>query len=354
MQLRECLKEMIPYTAGKTETGAIKLSSNENPLGPSPLAMEAVARALSGMNRYPDGASALLREKIGARIGLPSGQLIIGNGSDEILAFLAGAYIATGTNGITASNTFSEYTFSIKLFDGEIRKVPLKQGRFDLEGILAAVDGNTRIIFICNPNNPTGTFVTQKELDKFLNHVPENLLVVIDEAYQDFADDPDFPKTIPMLAARKNLFVTRTFSKLYGLAGLRIGYGAGHADTINDLFRTKQAFNVNLAAQAAAAAALEDADFVSRSLSLVKEGKEQVCQGLERLGIPFYPTQANFICFETGEDSEALFKKIILRGIAVRPLKSFGLPTSIRYTFGTRDNNELFLSILSDWKKGAL
>lgn len=354
MQLRECLKQMTPYTAGKTESGAIKLSSNENPLGPSPLAMEATARILGSLNRYPDGSSVGLREKIGERIGLDPRHVIIGNGSDEILAFLAAAYITPGSNGITAANTFSEYTFSLRLFDGEVRKVPLKEGKFDLEAILNAVDNQTRIIFLCNPNNPTGTYVTGDELISFMDKIPGNILVVADEAYHDFVDASDYPDTVPMIKSCNNLFITRTFSKIFGLAGLRIGYGAGDPDVITDLFRTKQAFNVNLPAQTAAAAALDDTTFIEKSLRLVREGKQQLYKGLDKLGILYYPTQANFICLETGEDSEALFNRIAARGIAVRPLKSFGMPTAIRYTFGTHDNNELFLSILSDWKKGLL
>lgn len=337
MLFRDDILSLAPYTPGQTRGGAIKLSSNENPLGPSPRAMEAVRGALNGLNRYPDGASWALREAIAGSFGVAPNQVVTGNGSDEVLTLIAGCSVRPGLNAVTAANTFSEYTFAARLFGANVRKAPLKEGRFDPEALLALCDHSTRLMFLCNPNNPTGTYLTHAEVERLLRLVPSETLVVLDEAYAEYATADDFPRSIELLSKYERLIILRTFSKLYGLAGLRVGFALANPEVAEWMQRVRQPFNNGSLAQAGALAALQDTDFVAQSLQVNRQGMARLVQYLEDRKLPYFPSQANFVCFHCGDDARQVFEDLLQEGVAVRPLNSFGLPQWIRVTVGTAD-----------------
>jgi histidinol-phosphate aminotransferase len=353
MRVRSILGKMSPYVPGKLQPGAIKLASNENPLGPSPLGMKAARGCIEGANLYPDGAAAALKTRIAARLSERSGlpieteSIVVGNGSDELIQLCAAATVEPGTNVVTSEVTFSEYTYAGTLFGGEMRYAPLKAGGFDLDAIAGLVDSKTAIVYLCNPNNPTGTYFSEKKLTAFLESVPADLPVVSDEAYIEYVTAGDYPKTIQLRKKFPNLILLRTFSKIYGLAGFRVGYGIAEPGFISELDKVRPPFNVNIVAQAAAIAALDDEDFLARSRNLVAEGKPLLYRGLEKLGLEYYPSESNFICLDAGKDCMAVFESIMAKGVTIRPLKGFGLKTWIRVTVGTKEQNKLFLDALA-------
>jgi len=348
MKLKPNIASMEAYTPGRTVPGAVKLSSNENPLGPSLKAIEAIKEVLSGVHRYPDGASTMLKKTLADDWNVVPESIMVANGSDEIFALLAAAWISPGENAVGVRETFSQYRYAVGLFGAEMREISLQDGKYHLEGMLEKTDAKTRIIFLCNPNNPTGTYRSHRDIRNFLERINSEVLVVLDEAYADFADEEDFPNSRELLEVFPNLVVTRTFSKLYGLAGLRVGYAVGDPRIISGTDRASMPFNVNNLAQAAALAALSDDDHRKRTLDLVKTEKVFFEQELDRRGIFHYPTQANFICFELKKDVAELWSPIAERGIALHELRSYGLPTMARYTFGTRENNIRLLEILDE------
>ena len=348
MKLKPNIAAMEAYVPGRSILGAVKLSSNENPMGPSPLAIEAIRDVLNGVHRYPDGTSTALRRALAERWNRFPENVVIANGSDEVFTLLTAAWLSPGENAVGARQTFSQYRHAVSLFGGKMREVDLSEGRCDLDAMAAAVDGKTRMVFICNPNNPTGTYRTHDEIAGFLHHLPEGVIVVLDEAYADFADTSDFPDSRALLERYPNLVVTRTFSKLYGLAGLRVGYAVGDAQVTAGAERAAIPFNVNSLAQAAALAALDDDGHREVSLELVRTGKRFLEAEFHKRGLFHYPTQANFVCFQLDNEVAGLWAPIAERGIAVRDLKSFGLPRMIRYTYGTRENNQRLLAILDE------
>jgi histidinol-phosphate aminotransferase len=347
MQTRKVLESIKPYIAGTLKPGAIKLASNENPLGASPLAVEAVRESLSRVHLYPDALADRLREKLAEKRGIEPNQIIVGNGSDEVILFIAGAVIESGTNAVTSHTTFSEYTFAVTLFGGSMKYAPLADGRFDLAALRGLIDKNTRVVFLCNPNNPTGTYFTSDELETFLDKVPSDVLVVLDEAYHEYVRASDYPDAVTLIGRYPNLMVLRTFSKIYGLAGLRVGYGISSEAVISALRKTKEPFNVNLIGQTAALAALDDAAFVSRSIEVNEEGKAYLYRAFDELGLEYYRTEANFVCVKLGIDANTAFKRIMELGVTIRPLGSFGLHDTIRVTVGTADQNRMFVSCLT-------
>jgi len=346
MRIRKTLKNVIPYTAGKSRPGAVKLSSNENPLGPSPRALNAISRVMNHLRRYPDGLSGSLISALAEHYDLKPESFIVGNGSDEIFALIAGTYLEEGQEVITAASTFSEYNFSGLLFGGNVIKVPLKEGRFDLDGLLAKVGKNTSLIFIANPNNPTGTILGGREIQDFLDQLPKDVILILDEAYAEFVTSAEFKSGRDLIQDYPNLIVTRTFSKIYGLAGLRIGYAMACPEIIQEIFRAKQAFNVNLLAQAAGSEALKDQAFIERTLQLCQEGKTYLYNALKEEGFFYYPSEANFICIRVDKDSRDVFNSLLDQGMAIRPLGSFGMDEWIRYTIGTMDQNREFIRLL--------
>ena len=295
---------------------------------------------------YPDAAAVRLREATAAKLGVKPENLIFGNGSDEVLCLIAGAYIEEGDNAVTSEKTFSEYTFATVLFGGKMKYAPMRDGRFDLGAIADLVDAGTRIAFLCNPNNPTGTVFSHRELTAFLGRVPGDVLVVCDEAYFEYTGNGDFPDSISLMEKYPNLVILRTFSKIYGLAGLRVGYGIAREEVVLDLLKAKTPFNVNILAQEAALAALEDDDFVRRSVSVNAEGKAYLYGEFRRLGLEYYPTEANFICVRVGKDCMEVFQKIMDMGVTIRPMKSFGMMDRIRVTIGTPEQNRIFIDCL--------
>lgn len=353
MQYRAALDKMEPYVPGKKRPGAIKLSSNENPLGPSPKALKALEQVLPELHIYPDGGATTLREAIARKHELHDDQVIVGNGSDEVLTLAAAALINPGDQGVTAAHTFSQYAFATRLYGGTIRFAPMQGGSYDLTALLGETGDRTRIVFLCNPNNPTGTYRTHDEIADFLNSVPKEILVIIDEAYADYALAADFPRVEELLSRHENLLVLRTFSKIYGIAGLRVGYGIGSPNLIAMLNRARQPFNANSAAQAAALAALNDEEHRVRSVELNRRSLAYMEEALTARGISYYPTQANFICLDLQRDVEPIYQELAAGGITVRALHSFGLPTMLRITLGPVEVMERLIRLLDTALAGA-
>jgi histidinol-phosphate aminotransferase len=334
---------MEPYTAGKKLPGTLKLSSNENPLGASPKAVEAARGAVEDSYRYPDKSIGELRLALANHLGVEQDRIIVGNGSDELMVFAAGAFISPGSEAITAKHTFSQYAFATRLYDGTVIETEMPGLRFNPNGMLASLSERTRIIYVCNPNNPTGTYLSHEELERFLRAVPNEVLVFLDEAYADYADAPDFPRSLELVRRHRNLVVSRTFSKIYGIAGLRVGYAVGDPAVIASLEKVRQPFNVNLVGQVAARAALEDVEFLNASREMTRNGKGQLYRELGKRGVEVLESQANFLYIPTPEESERFVERIADGGVTVRPLASFGLPNAIRVTIGTEEQNRLFL-----------
>jgi histidinol-phosphate aminotransferase len=354
VRTRKTVEHLEEYVPGKRRSGTVKLSSNENPLGPSPRALSAIAEWAGALNVYPDGFATELRSALAERIRTESGEdkiaaenIIVGNGSDEVLLITAGTFLNPGERAIIPEHTFSQYEFATRLYDGEPVFAPMRDGRILLDEMLALVDGKTRLVFVCNPNNPTGRYVDAEELRAFADRVPEDVLLVIDEAYYEFADADDFPNAVRIAAERENVLVLRTFSKLYGLASLRVGYGIGAAGLISSMHMVKPPFNAGLLAQKAATAALSDTEFVDQTLENNREQREILKGELDLLGMPQYPSQANFICTDCGRDAAEFAAELSEEGVSVRPLTSFGMPTWLRISVGTAEQNRLLVDALS-------
>ncbi|MFW5689743.1 MAG: histidinol-phosphate transaminase, partial [Spirochaetota bacterium] len=300
MKTRAFLNDLEPYVPGTRIKDGIKLSSNENALGPSPLALEAIPRITGDIHRYPDGAMRTLREAIAARWGVSDEMVICGNGSDEIMVMIAGALIEPGTNAVTGAHTFSQYAFATRIFGGEVRTSAMPDGRFDLESILEQTDAQTRVVWLCSPNNPTGAILTHRELEGFLERLSPEVLVVIDEAYGEYAEADEYHDSIALIGRFPNLIRLRTFSKIYGLAALRVGYGIARPEVITAVGHLRQPFNVGTVAQSAATAALGDEAFVRRSLENNRVEKRRLCEVLDRIGTPYLASEANFVCADVG------------------------------------------------------
>lgn len=328
-------------------TDVIKLASNENPFGFSPRVREAVTRALPLANRYPDGAATALRRALAAHLGVAEEALIFGNGSDEIVQLIARAYLAPGTSTVMATPTFPRYKTNAVIEGAHVIEVPLKDGRCDLDAMAAAVTDDTRVVWVCNPNNPTGTMVTHDELAAFLARVPRNVLVVLDEAYVEYVTDARFPRSLELLRTHENLILLRTFSKIYGLAGFRIGYGIAAPAVIDALNRVREPFNTSFVAQAAALAALEDQTFVAACVQKNEEGKRQLSDGFVRLGLRHYETHANFILVDVEQPAGAVFEALLRQGVIVRSGEALGFPTALRVTIGDAAQNRRLLEALA-------
>ncbi len=356
-EIRSTILRIEPYVPGKPieevqrELGiddVIKLASNENPLGPSPRGVKALQEAARRIHIYPDSNSYYLKEALSKHLGVAPEQLILGNGSDEILRMLGETFLIPEDEVIVSEHTFSGYQFVARLMGAQDVVVPMKDYTFDLEAMAQAVSPKTKMVFICNPNNPTGTFVGVEELERFLDAVPPRVLVVMDEAYYEYVDDPAYPDTVAMLPSRKNLVVLRTFSKIYGLAGLRVGYGIGDPEVIAAINRVREPFNVNSLAQAAALAALTDEEFLEESRAVNRAGKAFLYQEFERLGLSYLPSESNFILVNVGMDSRKFMGAMLKRGVIIRAGDSFGLPGFIRVTVGREQDNRRFIDALID------
>ena len=353
-QLREC----AVYEAGKPieetarelgiDPAAItKLASNENPLGPSPKALQAMRAALGNAHLYPDGNGYYLCKAIGARLGLNAENIVLGNGSNEVLEFLGHAFLdATRQDEVIASEyAFIVYKLIATSFGARLIEVSSRDYHQDLEAMLAAVTPKTRLIFVPNPNNPTGTLISQRAIDNFMSRVPEDVMVVFDEAYFEFLEDP--PDTFRFIREGRHVIVLRTFSKIHGLAGLRIGYAVARPDVIEILHRTRQPFNVNSIAQIGALAALEDDAHLRDTKRIVDEGRAYLEEQLTDMHVPYVPGVANFLMVNVG-DGCAVFEKLLQRKLIVRPLKGYGLPEWIRISIGTMDGNRKLIAALKE------
>lgn len=352
---REGIEDLVPYPPGKPmeelerELGikdSIKLASNENPLGPSPLAVRAVIDKVNTLNRYPDGSGYYLKEKLAQKYHVPTDQIILGNGSNELIELLIRTFLSPGEHAVQAFPTFLVYEKIVKGAGGRMSSVPLSDFRIDLKGISQAITPESKIVFINNPNNPTGSAISKAEMLDFLAELPDDIIVALDEAYIEFVSDDRVSSGLELLEGRPLLFVMRTFSKLYGLAGLRIGYGFGSKKIIDYMNRVRQPFNANALAQAAAVAALEDSEFVSRTLRVVSEGLRYLYGSLDKLGIDYVPTQANFFLIKVPMGAKKTYERMLKEGVIVRSMDSFGLPEYIRINIGLPEENERFVRTL--------
>lgn len=341
-----------PYVPGKpveeTErelgiSGCIKLASNENPLGPSALAVEAVKKVLLQVNEYPDGSAFYLKRKLAERHKVAPEQIIIGNGMNEIIELLVRTCIRADEHLIFANPSFIAYKLSTLAAGREIRDVPLKNWRFDLQAMARAMDQRSKLVFIANPNNPTGTYNTRDELEEFLGSIPKDVVVALDEAYVEYVTATDYPNGFDYLANHPRLLVLRTFSKIYGLAGLRVGYGVGSAELIDYLNRGRMAFNTTSLGQVAALAALDDEAHVQAGKNLNAEGREKIILGLRELGFSAPDSQANFVFVDIQRDGQTAFESLLRQGVIVRPLGPYGLKQHLRISVGTPQQNERLL-----------
>ncbi len=331
---------------GMDPADIVKLASNENSLGPSPMAVEAMVNTAAGVHIYPDGASFALRSKIAARFGVEFNQTVVGSGSSELIELLCHACLHEGIELIAAKHSFSMYPIMCKLFGAKYVEAPIKPDfSSDLQAILAAITPQTRLVFITNPANPLGTVVTQAEMDDFMAQVPEHVIVAFDEAYIDFADEK--PDTLKYVKQGKNVILLRTFSKAYGLAGLRAGYGVTIPEIADLLNKARTPFNMNLMSQAAAAAALDDEEHLAKSVDMVNRGKEQYYSAFKAWGIEYIPSQANFILVKTGQGRK-VFNDALAKGVILRHMDGYGLPEYVRITVGTERENARCLEVLAE------
>jgi histidinol-phosphate aminotransferase len=354
----EHIRAIAPYQGGKPITelaremgllpeNIIKLASNENPLGISPKAEFAIQEALFDISRYPDGNSFALRDVVSHKFQVAPEQIVFGNGSNDILELAARAFLTAGAEVIYAEHAFAVYPLVTQATGATGITVPAKDYGHDLIAMLAAINARTRMIFVANPNNPTGTLLAKDALYAFLKQVPNHVLVVLDEAYDEYLPAEHKSEAITWLSEFNNLIISRTFSKAYGLAGLRVGFGMMHADIAAMMNRVRQPFNVNSIAQAAAIASLADEDFVARSYALNQAGMAQLTQGFKKLGLEYITSYANFVSFKVA-DAAAVNQKLLQNGVIVRPIANYGMPEYLRVSIGLFSENARFLEVLQN------
>jgi len=358
----EHIEKLIPYVPGKPVeeverelgiAGAVKLASNENPLGPSPRALEAARGAAAQVNRYPDGGGYLLRGRLAERLGVSPEQIVLGSGSSEVVDVLVRTFCRPGPDGdevLTHKHAFFMYKISAQAAGVAYREAPVHDDlRCDVDALAAAVTDKTKLIFLPNPNNPTGAYVTRAELERLLGKLPQRVMLVMDEAYFEYARAlPDYPVGEDYRGGRRLLVTLRTFSKAYGLAGMRIGYGIADREVIDYLNRVRLVFNVPSIAQEAARAALDDEEHVLRSVRLNEAGRAQLTEGLQKLGFRVYPTAANFVLVDVERDGETVFQTLLRKGVIVRPLQAAGLMRHLRVSIGTAAENAKALAAFGD------
>ena len=351
------INQATPYVAGeqpKPGQKVIKLNTNENPYPPSPKVAEALRSFdTAELRLYPNTNSDIVRDAVAAVYGLERKNVFVGNGSDEIIDMVGKAFIRQGDNCVGITPTFSVYKFTTLSNGAEFIGVGEGDAKTSLDELAKAIDGKTRVAFICNPNNPTGTYYTESEIRDFLKKVPQNVLVFLDEAYSEFATAADYPNMFSALDEYPNLFINRTFSKIYGLAGLRIGYAIASTEVVRHLWKVKPPFDVNQAAQVAAIAALGDKEHVEATRKMNAEGIDVLTREFTALGFKVLPTQANFICVKIGERARELVSFLERNGMIVRGLTSFGMPEYIRVTIGKPEENEFLVMLVKKWKAEA-
>ncbi|MGG3801051.1 histidinol-phosphate transaminase [Metabacillus fastidiosus] len=360
MQIKEQLLGLKPYQPGKpieevqreyNLTKVIKLASNENPYGSSALAKEAIKEELDQLGLYPDGYSAALRTKLANYLEVKEEELIFGNGSDEIIQIICRALLDQQSNTIMATPSFPQYKHNAVIEGAEIREVPLKNGMHDLDTMLNKIDEQTKIVWVCSPNNPTGTYVTRLSLLSFLEKVPSHVLVVVDEAYYEYVGAEDYPETVPLINKYPNLMVLRTFSKAYGLAALRIGYGIANAAFIRQIEPAREPFNTSRIAQAAAIAAIDDQQFIADCVEKNNKGLQQYYDFCAEMNLTYYPSETNFILIDFKRDSDELFQALLEKGYIVRSGNALGVPGSLRITVGSEEQNAEIIDVLKNFLK---
>ena len=361
MAISDLVKENIcrlkPYSPGKPIeeverefgiTDIVKLASNENPLGPSPKAVEAMKKALEKVALYPDGSCFYLIKALANHWGVDEKELILGNGSDELIHYIGVTFLSPGDEVIQAETTFVRYESASVLNNCNCVMVPLRDFTHDHEAMADRITDRTRLIFVANPNNPTGTSVTQKAVEKFMARLPERVIVVFDEAYKEYVESPDFPDMYAYVRQGANVIILRTFSKIYGLAGLRIGYGIARPEIIQCLNQVREPFNVNSIAQVGALASIGDAEQVERSRRVNSEGKRYLYREFEAMRLPYAPSEANFIWVDIKRECRPVFTELLKRGVIVRTGDIFGYPTFFRVTIGTEAENQRFIRTLRE------
>lgn len=356
-EVAENIALLKPYIPGKPidevkrELGVenlVKLASNENPLGPSPMAVQAISKMASTLHTYPDASSHALRSALSSKLMVDPECLVFGNGSDDILHLLGVTFLEPGDQAVQPDPSFARYEAAALLNGSLSIKVPLSSDwNYNIEAMLSAITPKTRILFLCNPNNPTGTMITESQMERILEHLPERAILALDEAYYEYAvSAPGYPDSLRYVREERNLVILRTFSKAYGLAGLRIGYGIMRPQISRWLERTREPFNVNSLAQAAAAAALDDVQFVRRTQTVNEEGKAQLYSALDQMGMSFTPTFGNFLWVDLKQDGRSVYESLLRCGVIVRFINHPRAASYIRVTIGTREENERFLQAL--------
>jgi len=358
LNINPALKQLPVYQPGRPieevarelnipAASIIKLASNENPFGPSPLAIAALQKSLAGLSLYPDGNAFYLKNKLAAKLGLETSHLVLGNGSNEIIEFLGHAFLRPGVEVVVSQYCFAIYPIITKLFGANLITVPAKNYGHDLPAMLKAITPDTALVFVANPNNPTGTLATREEIIQLVNEVPDHVILVLDEAYIEFLEDPLDLSPLVRAGARKNLVLMRTFSKIYGLAGLRVGYGIAHPEVVSALEKIRQPFNINLPAQIAALAALDDEDHVRKTRSNNFGGLEFYERAFREMGLDYVPSAANFVLVRVKE-GQRVFEGLQRQGVITRPMGGYGLPEWIRISVGTPDENSRCLAALKE------
>lgn len=351
------VQKLSPYVPGKPveelarEFGLrpddiVKLASNENPLGPSPMAIAAIESALPDMTRYPDGNGFALKQVLADRLAVSPSMITLGNGSNDILELITRAFVGPQHEVVFSEHAFAVYPIVTQAVGARAVVVPAKDWGHDLDAMADAITADTRLVFVANPNNPTGTWIERAELERFLARVPEQVIVVLDEAYTEYVETTDVPNGLDYLDRYPNLLVSRTFSKAYGLAALRVGYGIcqpGIADAMN---RVRQPFNVNSLAQAAAVATLSDDAYLAESRRINREGMTQLEAGFAALRLQWIPSRGNFIAVDVGRDAAPVFQALLRQGVIVRPVANYGMPNHLRVSIGLAEENQRFLDVL--------
>ncbi len=354
---RPTVGTITPYEPGKPisevqreygVTDVVKLASNENPLGPSPKAMAAVQAAIAELNRYPDGAGYFLKEKLALVHNVPSNWLVLGNGSTELVELVTEAFINEGEEAVIGKYEFFKYRIAMQIMNGVVRWVDMPNLGYDAEAMIAAITDRTKLLFIANPNNPTGTLMSRDQVAWLMDHVPPHVIVIFDEAYYEYRNPETYPDTMPYVREGRNVVIFRTFSKAYGIAGLRTGYAITTPEIAQAMNTVREAFNVNSLGQIAAAAALDDVEFLRQGIALNSAGKSVYYRELAKLGLEFVPTEANFILVKTPLPGRKLFHELLKRGVVVRPVDGYDLAEYVRVSVGLPEENAKFFAAIAD------
>ncbi|HJV47327.1 MAG TPA: histidinol-phosphate transaminase [Bacillota bacterium] len=357
IKTRQALQEIHPYSPGKPiwevqkELGiehVIKLASNENPLGPSPKAIEAISSHLAGIHRYPDAQAAQLKNAITERLHLLPQQIIVTNGADELITLISETFLEPGDEIIVPAPSFSEYDFGAHLMGAQVVAIPLTEDyEYDIQTILTAVTSKTKIVYICSPNNPTGTYMKKMHLQQLMDILPRHVLVVFDAAYSHFADAADYTDGFELVRSGYSIIVLQTFSKIYGLAGVRVGYGAAPEAITQSILKVKEPFNVNALAQAAAEAAIYDESHVQASQQNNAQGRDQLYAAFSSLGLNYTESMSNFVLVEIGEEAKTVYEQLLAKGVIVRYGATWGMPGHVRISVGTPEENAILIGTMS-------